>query len=78
MKVRQEVIVDVTKVKSITGMMTRRKEKGKKNNRESGRERVNDQVDAKRSSYSKAVIALHWEQKRFLWATPFCERQTRH
>ena len=49
---RKEVRVDVTKRKSMTRTMTGRKETGKeRNNRESG-----NQGDAKRRSYSEAVI----------------------
>jgi hypothetical protein len=57
MKGRNEVIVDVSKGKSITGMMTGREESGKKGTTEQGAGRkVNDQVDATRRSYSAAVI----------------------
>ena len=57
MKGRKEVRVDVSKGKSITGMMTGREESGKKGTTEKGAGRkVNDQVDATRRSYSEAVI----------------------
>ena len=55
MKGRKEVRVDVSKGKS--GMMTGRKEAGKKGTTKKGAGRkVNDQVDASRRSYSEAVI----------------------
>ena len=54
---RKEVRVDVTKQKSITRTMTGRKESRKeRNNGESGRGKVSNQGDAKRRSYSEAVI----------------------
>ena len=57
MKGRKEVRVDVLKGKSITGMLTGRKEAGKKGTTEKAAGRkVNDQVDEKRRSYSEAVI----------------------
>ena len=57
MKGRKEVRVDVSKGKSIIGMMTGRKEAGIKGTTEKGAGRkVNDQVDATRRSYSEAVI----------------------
>ncbi|KAK2182369.1 hypothetical protein NP493_355g00000 [Ridgeia piscesae] len=57
MKGRKEVRIDVSKGKSITRMMTGRKEAGKKGTteKEAGR-KVNDQVDATRRNYSEAVI----------------------
>ena len=57
MKARKEVRVNVSKRKSITGMMAGRKEAGKKGTTEKAAGRkVNDQVDATRRSYSEAVI----------------------
>ena len=57
MKGRKEVRVDVTKLKSITRMMTGRKEAGKKGTTEKAAGRkVSNQGDAKRRSYSEAVI----------------------
>ena len=54
---RKEVRVNVPKGKSITGMMTRRKDAGKKGTTEkAGGRKVNDQLDATRRSYSEAVI----------------------
>ena len=54
---RKEVRVNVPKGKSITGMMTGRKEAGKKGTTEkAGGRKVNDQGDATRRSYSEAVI----------------------
>ena len=55
MKGRKAVRVDVTKWTSITGMMTGRRGR-KERNREDGRGKVNDQVDANRRSYPEAVI----------------------
>ena len=57
MKGRKEVRLDVPKGKSITGMTTGRKEAGGKGTTEKGAGgKVNNQVDAKRRSYSEAVI----------------------
>ncbi|KAK2174872.1 hypothetical protein NP493_770g02042 [Ridgeia piscesae] len=57
MKGRKEVRVDVTKRKSITRMMTGRKEAGKKGTTEKAAEgKVSNQGDAKRRSYSEAEI----------------------
>ena len=57
MKGRKEVRVDASKGKSIIGMMTGRKEAGKKGTTEKGAGRkVNDQVYAIRRNYSEAVI----------------------
>ena len=54
---RKEVRVNVPKGKSITGMMTGRKDAGKKGTTEkAGGRKVNDQLDATRRSYSEAVI----------------------
>ena len=53
---RKEVRVDVTTWKSITRTMTGRRDRKEKNNRESGRGKVSNQGDAKRRSYSEAVI----------------------
>ncbi|KAK2152026.1 hypothetical protein NP493_2540g00002 [Ridgeia piscesae] len=55
---RKEVKVDVTKRKSITRTMTGRKEPGKKGKQQRKRrgEKVSNQGDAKRGSYSEAVI----------------------
>ena len=60
MKGRKEVRVDVTKRKSITRTMTGKKEAGKKQTTEkaAGGE-VSNQGDAKRRSYSEAVIEGH-------------------
>ena len=57
MKKRKELRVDVSKGKSITGMVTGRKEavkKGTTDNAAAGK--VNDQIYATRRSYSEAVI----------------------
>ena len=57
MKGRKEVRVDVTKRKSITRMMTGRKEARKKGTTEKAKGgKVSNQGDAKRRSYSEAVI----------------------
>ena len=57
MKGRKEVRVDLLKAKSITRILTGRKEAGKKETTEKAAEgKVNDQVDAKRRSYSEVVI----------------------
>ena len=57
MKGRNEVKVDVLKVKSTTGMVTGRKEAGKKGTIEKAAgEKVNDQVDVKKRSYAEAVF----------------------
>ena len=57
MKGRKEVRVDVTKRKSITGMMRGRKEAGKKGTTEKGAGgKDSNRGDAKRRSYSEAVI----------------------
>ena len=54
---RKELRVNVPKGKSITGMMTGRKDAGKKGTTEmAGGRKVNDQGDATRRSYSEAVI----------------------
>ena len=54
---RKELRVNVPKGKSITGMMTGRKDAGKKGTTEkAGGRKVNDQLDATRRSYSEAVI----------------------
>ncbi|KAK2190179.1 hypothetical protein NP493_87g03010 [Ridgeia piscesae] len=59
----KEMRGDVTKRKSITRTMTGRKETGKEN-RESGRGKVSNQGDAKRRSYSEAVIEGIENRKR--------------
>ena len=57
MKGRKEVRVDVTKLKSITRIMTGIREAGKKGTTEkNSRGKVSNQGDAKRRSYSEAVI----------------------
>ncbi|KAK2181304.1 hypothetical protein NP493_402g05007 [Ridgeia piscesae] len=57
---RKEVRGDVTKRKSITRTMTGRKETGKKGTTEKAAGRkVSNQGDAKRRSYSEAVIGGH-------------------
>ncbi|KAK2193944.1 hypothetical protein NP493_4g04000 [Ridgeia piscesae] len=57
MRGRKEVRVDVTKRKSIIRMMAGRKEAGKKGTTEiAAGGKVSNQGDAKRSSYSEAVI----------------------
>ena len=57
MKGRKEVRVDVTKLKPIARMMTGRKETGKKGTIEKAAGgKVSNQGDAKRRSYSEAVI----------------------
>ncbi|KAK2145054.1 hypothetical protein NP493_4043g00003 [Ridgeia piscesae] len=64
---RKEVRGDVTKRKSITRTMTGRKETGKKGTTEKAAgEKVSNQGDAKRRSYSEAVIegALRTERSR--------------
>ena len=48
--------VDASKENSITGMATGRRGREKRNNREGGGGKFNDQVDAKRKSYIEAVI----------------------
>ena len=54
---RKEVRVDVTKRKSITRTMTGRKETGKKGTTEKAAGgKVNNQGDAKRRSFSEAVV----------------------
>ena len=53
---RKEVRGDVTKRKSITRTMTGRRDRKERNNRESGGGKVSNQGDAKRRSYSEAVI----------------------
>ena len=56
-KGRKEVRVDVTKLKSITRIMTGRKEAGKIGTTEKAAGgKVSNQGDAKRRSYSEAVI----------------------
>ena len=60
MKGRKEERVDVSKGKSITGMVTGRNEAGKNGTTEKvAGGKVNDQVDARRRSYSEAVIEGH-------------------
>ena len=57
MKRRKEVRVDVSKRESTAGMMTGRKDAGKKGTTENASGgKVKDHVDAKRRSYSEAVI----------------------
>ena len=51
---KKEVKVDVTKRKSITGMVTKMQEKRK--NTESGRGKVSNLGDGKRRCYSEAVV----------------------
>ncbi|KAK2154910.1 hypothetical protein NP493_2127g00000 [Ridgeia piscesae] len=63
MKGRKEVRVDVAKRKSITRTMTGRKETGKKGTKEKAAGgKITDQGDAKRRSYSEAVI--EWVLRR--------------
>ena len=57
MKGRRKVKVDVSKGNSITGIVTGRKEAGKKGTRwKAAGGKVNNQVDSSRRSYSEAVI----------------------
>ena len=55
-KGRKELRVDVTKRKSITRMVSGRKEAGKKGTEKAAGGKVSNQGDAKRRSYSEAVI----------------------
>ena len=55
-KGRKELRVDVTRRKSITRMVSGRKEAGKKGTEKAAGEKVSNQGDAKRRSYSEAVI----------------------
>ena len=55
-KGRKELRVDVTKRKSITRMVSGRKEAGKKGREKAAGKKVSNQGDAKRRSYSEAVI----------------------
>ena len=67
MKARKEVTVEVSKGKSITGMMTGRKQARKKGTTEKAAGgKVNDQVDAKRRSYSEAVMERALRVERVL------------
>ena len=69
----------MTKRKSITRTMTGRKETGKKGTTEKAAGgKVSNQGDAKRRSYSEAVIEGALRTEGYLWETPFCERQTGH
>ena len=76
---RKEVRVGVTKRKSITRTMTGRKETGKKGTTEKAAGgKVSNQGDANGGDTLKQWSRGHWEQKGYLWETPFCERQTGH
>ena len=55
-KGRKELRVDVTKRKSITRMVSGRKEVGKKGTEKAAGGKISNQGDAKRRSYSEAVI----------------------
>ena len=68
MKGRKEVRVYVTKRKTITGMVIGRKEAGKKGTTEkAARGKVSKQGDAKRRSYSEAVIEGGIENRKGIY-----------
>ncbi|KAK2190212.1 hypothetical protein NP493_87g10008 [Ridgeia piscesae] len=71
---RKEVRGDVTKRKSITRTMTGRKETGKKGTTEKAAGgKVSNQGDAKRRSYSEAVIEGALRTERIFMETPFAK-----
>ena len=79
MKGRKEVRVNVTKRKSITRMMTGRKEAGKIGTTEKAAgEKTATREIQNGGATLKQWSRGHWEQKGYLWETPFCERQTGH
>ena len=63
-KGRKELRVDVTKRKSITRMVSGRKEAGKKGTEKAAGGKVSNQGDAKRRSYSEAVIEVALRTER--------------
>ena len=76
-KKRIECICDEREANNRDDDMKKRGRK-EKNTRETGRGKVNDQVDAKQRSYSEGVIEGALRSERvFVWANPFYEKQTR-
>ena len=76
---RKEVRGDVTKRKSITRTMTGRKETGKKGTTEKAAGgKISNQGDAKRRSYSEAVIEGALRTERVFMGDSILERQTGH